>query len=87
MKKILDLKELSKILAVKHKNKKTVLCHGVFDVIHIGHIEHFQQAKKKGDVLIVSITADKFVNKGPGRPAFSIGNRVKILKEINNSLS
>ncbi len=84
MKKILDLKELSKILAVKHKNKKTVLCHGVFDVIHIGHIEHFQQAKKKGDVLIVSITADKFVNKGPNRPAFNENIRLKALSAISS---
>ena len=42
MKKFFDLKELSNLLKTKHKNKKIVLCHGVFDVIHIGHIEHFK---------------------------------------------
>ena len=84
MKKILDLKELRKFLTLKHKNKKIVLCHGVFDVIHIGHIEHFEQAKKKGDILIVSITADKFVNKGPNRPAFNQNIRLKALSAINS---
>ena len=44
--------------------------HGVFDLLHFGHLEHFKEAKK-GDILIVSITPDRFVNKGPGRPAFN----------------
>jgi rfaE bifunctional protein nucleotidyltransferase chain/domain len=84
MKKFFDLKALSNLLKIKHKNKKIVLCHGVFDVIHIGHIEHFEQAKKYGDILIVSITADKFVNKGPNRPAFSQNIRIKALSAITS---
>ena len=47
-----------------------VHCHGCFDVPHIGHIRHLEQAKAMGDVLFVTITADKYVNKGPGRPFF-----------------
>ena len=50
---------------------KTVLCHGVFDVLHAGHLAYFEEAKKYGDRLIVSITTDRHVNKGPGRPYFS----------------
>ena len=46
---------------------KVVLCHGVFDLLHIGHIVHFQEARKFGDKLIVSVVSDKFVSK-PGRP-------------------
>jgi rfaE bifunctional protein kinase chain/domain/rfaE bifunctional protein nucleotidyltransferase chain/domain len=85
MKKIFDLKDLSNLLKKKHKNKKIVLCHGVFDLIHIGHIEHFEQAKKYGDILIVSLTADKFVkNKGPNRPAFNQNIRLKTLSAINS---
>ena len=39
-----------------------MLCHGVFDLLHIGHIKHFKDAKK-GDILVVTLTGDKFINK------------------------
>ncbi len=79
--KILDIKNLKK-LKNKFTKKKIVLCHGVFDLLHIGHISYFKSAKKYGNILVVSVTNDKFVNKGPGRPAFSINNRLKFLQEI-----
>ena len=63
----------------KFKNNKISLCHGVFDLIHIGHINHLKKAKEFGDYLIVSITADDYVNKGPGRPVFDQINRAKLL--------
>lgn len=72
--KILDIdrarKEISKI---KSKNKTVGLCHGGFDLLHSGHIKHFESAKKICDYLFVSITSDKFVAllKGKGRPIFS----------------
>jgi len=62
--------------------KKVGLVHGVFDVLHIGHIDYFKNAKKKCDWLIASVTSDKFVNKGPNRPAFNTEERVKVLKSI-----
>ena len=55
------LKELNNL---KKNGKKIVLCHGVFDIIHVGHIKHFEEAKKFGDVVVVSVTNDKFVIKG-----------------------
>lgn len=55
---------------MRKQNKKVILCHGVFDLIHPGHIQHFQEAKSLGDVLVVSVTAAKYVRKGPGRPYF-----------------
>ena len=67
--KIFSLKKLSKIIEKeKEKNKKIILCHGVFDLLHVGHIKHLEKAKQLGDKLVVSITSDKFVNKGPGKP-------------------
>jgi cytidyltransferase-like protein len=48
-----------------------VLAHGVFDLLHLGHIRHFEQARGMGDVLVVTLTRDEHVNKGPHRPAFS----------------
>ena len=50
------------VLKEKKKGKKIVLCLGVFDLLHIGHIKHFEQAKKLGDILIVAVTSDRFVN-------------------------
>ncbi|MBN1848830.1 MAG: adenylyltransferase/cytidyltransferase family protein [Deltaproteobacteria bacterium] len=53
------------------QNKKIVHCHGVFDLLHIGHIRYFEQARCMGDILIVTITPDRYVDKGPHRPAFN----------------
>ena len=80
IKSISDLKIIDKL---RKKNKKIILCHGVFDLIHIGHINYFKEAKNLGDILIVSITEDKFVNKGPGRPSFTISQRLQFLEQIN----
>ena len=64
-KKILDLDNLSNLVAkFKKRKRKTVLCHGVFDLLHLGHIKHFEEAKKYGDILVVTITPNKYVSKG-----------------------
>lgn len=67
---------------LKAEQKKVVLCHGVFDVVHPGHVLHFEQAKKMGDILVVSITAERYVRKGPGRPYFDDEMRLKFLAAI-----
>jgi rfaE bifunctional protein nucleotidyltransferase chain/domain len=67
---------------LKKQNKKIVLCHGVFDLLHYGHIEHFKDARKLGDVLVVSVTAARYVNKGPGRPYFDDNQRMEFLSQI-----
>ena len=84
MKKIVEIKDL-KVLKKEYsdKKKKIVLCHGVFDLIHIGHIKYFNSAKKLGDILIVSLTPDRYVNKGPGRPIFNEKLRSEFLKNIS----
>ena len=63
--KIINLNNLKKKIDIlKKMNKKIVLCHGCFDIIHWGHAIHFQYAKKFGDHLVVSLTRDKFIKKG-----------------------
>ena len=52
----------------KLKKKKTILCHGVFDIVHPGHIRHFAHCKQKAEILIVSLTKDEFIKKGAYRP-------------------
>jgi len=82
--KIYNLKKLSKIIEKeKKKSKKIVHCHGVFDLLHIGHIKHLKKAKELGDKLVVTITSDKFVNKGPGKPAFNQILRAEALSAIS----
>lgn len=72
LKKHQTLAQVSDAVTVhRAQGRKVVLCHGVFDLLHIGHIRHFQEARKNGDVLVVTITPDRFVNKGPHRPVFS----------------
>ena len=83
--KIKKLEELNQIIAdLKSTGKKIVHCHGVFDLLHVGHIKHLKEAKFFGDVLIVSITPDEFVNKGPGRPAFSTSLRLEALSALES---
>jgi rfaE bifunctional protein kinase chain/domain/rfaE bifunctional protein nucleotidyltransferase chain/domain len=67
-KKIVTLKGLEKILGKRPRKKKVILCHGNFDVVHPGHVRHLIYAKSKADLLIVSITADKYIQKGVYRP-------------------
>ena len=77
-KKIIQFSNLLEIRK-KFSNQKIVLCHGVFDVLHFGHIKHLQAAREIGDLLIVSISSDKFVNKGPGRPFFKLSKRLETI--------
>ncbi len=68
LKKIIDLRKLLKLIGPYPRKKKIIMCHGNFDVVHPGHIRHLLYAKSKADILIVSITADKFIKKGTYRP-------------------
>ncbi len=81
--KIKSIEDLAKTLAaLRASGKKIVHCHGVFDLLHIGHIKHLEAARKLGDVLVVTLTPDRFVNKGPHRPAFPEGLRAEALASL-----
>jgi rfaE bifunctional protein kinase chain/domain/rfaE bifunctional protein nucleotidyltransferase chain/domain len=67
--KVKSKEELAKVIAdLKSKGKKVVQCHGCFDIIHPGHVRYLEQSKKFGDVLVVSLTPDKYILKGDDRP-------------------
>ena len=76
-------KDFLKIQRLKNQGKIIGLCHGVFDILHVGHINHFLEAKKKCEILIVSLTKDEFINKGPNRPVFITENREKFLTNLS----
>ena len=78
-----NLENIAKISKkLKLKGKKIGLCHGVFDVIHAGHLSHFEEVRKKCDYLFVTVTEDKFVNKGPNRPVNNHYFRAKVLESL-----
>ena len=60
--KILTLADLSALRQRLH-DKTIVLCHGAFDLIHLGHVIHFEEAASLGDVLVVTLTADQYITK------------------------
>lgn len=61
---------------------RTVLVNGCFDVLHWGHLLHLKMARDMGDHLIVALTANEFVDKGPGRPIFNEEKRAAMLLEL-----
>lgn len=78
--KIKSINEIRYVVKkARQAGQRIVHCHGVFDLIHPGHIHHLKEAKSLGDALIVSITPDRFVNKGPDRPAFREALRMEQL--------
>jgi rfaE bifunctional protein nucleotidyltransferase chain/domain len=81
--KIKSIAELGEIAAAARARGQTVaLCHGVFDLLHLGHARHVEAARQESDLLMVTVTADQFVNKGPGRPIFPELLRAEMLAAL-----
>src|SRR5499433_1337387 len=66
--KIKSARELRDIIGPRPRERCVIMCHGVFDVVHPGHVRHLLYAKSKADLLIASITADRHIAKGTHRP-------------------
>jgi rfaE bifunctional protein nucleotidyltransferase chain/domain len=67
---------------LRGQGNRVVQCHGTFDLVHPGHIVHLEDARKLGDVLVVTVTDEKHVNKGPGRPYFNDALRARTLAAL-----
>lgn len=81
--KVKSAREIGKVLDEERAQGKTVaLCHGVFDLLHPGHFRHLRSARSSANVLVVTITGDNYVGKGPGRPAFSQDLRAEALASL-----
>ena len=82
--KIHALNELPQVLQHhRDKRRKIVHCHGVFDLLHIGHIRYFEQARSFGDILVVTLTPDRYVDKGDKRPAFTEQLRAEAIASLS----
>jgi rfaE bifunctional protein nucleotidyltransferase chain/domain len=81
--KILSLNELTVAVAAHKGAGRTIAhCHGVFDLVHPGHIRHLRAASREANLLVVTVTGDKYVNKGPGRPVYKAELRAEILASL-----
>lgn len=61
---------------------KIVLSVGCFDPLHVGHVKHFKAARTLGHYLVVAVTKDSHVNKGPRRPVFNQAQRMEMVREL-----
>jgi rfaE bifunctional protein kinase chain/domain len=66
--KIKTAEELVAAIGPRPRARKVIMCHGVFDVVHPGHLRHLIYAKSKAELLVASITADAHISKGQFRP-------------------
>ena len=83
--KTLSFSRLKEIVQeTREEGKKVVLCHGVFDLMHPGHILHFKAARRHGDLLVVTITPDRFARKAPGRPVFHERLRMETIAALTS---
>jgi len=84
--KIKTIRQLQLIAAkLKKQGKKIITTNGVFDILHVGHLDSFMRSKKYGDILIVGVNSDKSVkmlNKGKGRPYNKATDRAKLVAGI-----
>lgn len=66
--KVKTVEELLAEIGGFPRDQKLIMCHGVFDVVHPGHLRHLVYAKGKADLLVASVTADRHISKGTYRP-------------------
>ena len=78
--KVLSLEALAQeVRRMQDGNRTVALCHGCFDILHRGHLRHFEAAGALADALVVTITPDRFVHKGPNRPVFPEEERSELI--------
>jgi D-beta-D-heptose 7-phosphate kinase/D-beta-D-heptose 1-phosphate adenosyltransferase len=83
--KLVGLEQLC-LYAASHRalGQRVVLANGCFDLLHVGHVKHLQQAAQQGDVLVVALNADASVRrlKGAGRPVINQYDRAAMLSAL-----
>ena len=79
----MEAKDLALELAdARESGLRLVLCHGCFDLLHVGHVRHLTEAGALGDCLVVSLTADEYISKGIGRPYFPLHFRMEVIAAL-----
>ena len=73
-------------LKLKKSGKTVVFTNGCFDIVHAGHVDYMDKAKKLGDVLVVGVNSDASVKsiKGKARPIVTLENRLRLLQGLSS---
>ncbi len=68
----------------RRENLKVVLTNGCFDILHVGHLRTFREAKAQGDILVVGLNSDQSIRglKGPTRPIILQNERLELLAAL-----
>ena len=76
------VKALSKL---KRRRSKIVFTNGCFDILHVGHVDYLDRAKRLGDVLVIGLNSDASVRviKGKFRPINREADRAKVLSALS----
>jgi len=84
IKKVKDLRTL--LEGLKKSKKRIVFTNGCFDIIHYGHVKYLEEAKKKGDVLVVAVNSDRSVRsiKAKGRPIVDESSRMGVVAGLES---
>ncbi|MEL7059111.1 MAG: PfkB family carbohydrate kinase [Acidobacteriota bacterium] len=81
--KILSFPALvERVAELRADGRRVALCHGVFDLLHVGHLRYLEGAARLADVVVVTVTPDRWVDKGPFRPAFDLALRLEALAAL-----
>jgi len=75
-----------KISFLKRKGSRIVFTNGCFDILHYGHIKYLQDAKNKGDYLIVAVNSDSSIKKikERNRPVIGQSDRLKTIAALSS---
>ncbi len=87
IKKIKTIKELQTIIPrLKARGKKIVFTNGCFDILHYGHVQYLEKAKREGDILIAALNSDTSVKriKGKNRPIVAEKDRLRVLSGLES---
>jgi len=85
--KIISVNKLARLLpALKKSGKRIVFTNGCFDLLHYGHVKYLQEARRKGDILIVGLNSDSSIRKikGPKRPLVGEKERLRVLAGLES---
>ena len=79
--------ELARELARLRAGSKTVvvLANGCFDVLHVGHVRYLEDARSRGQLLVVALNTDESVRslKGAGRPLVPLRERAELIGALS----
>lgn len=87
MSNIFEREDLAAVLQKEqNRGKKVVFTNGVFDILHIGHVDYLRRAKELGDILVVAVNSDESVHriKGPERPIMGEKDRAFVVSNLKS---